>query len=65
METEQDKLYNILLSNGRVIDPETYLDGQMHVGIKGDRIMALVEQGLQEGGLGIGFVYGYAPGAGP
>ena len=28
------------------------------------RTLDLVEQGLKEGGLGIGFVYGYAPGAG-
>jgi predicted amidohydrolase YtcJ len=33
--------YDIVLANGRVINPETYLDGKMHVGIKGDRIAAV------------------------
>ncbi len=39
--------YDIVLANGRVIDPETYLDGQMHVGIKGDRIVAVSESPLE------------------
>jgi N-acyl-D-glutamate deacylase len=39
--------YDIVLANGRVIDPETYLDGQMHVGIQGDRIAAVSEAPLE------------------
>lgn len=39
--------YDIVLANGRVIDPETYLDDQMHVGIKGDRIAAVSEAPLE------------------
>jgi N-acyl-D-glutamate deacylase len=39
--------YDIVLANGRVIDPETYLDAQMHVGIKGDRIVAVSESPLE------------------
>ena len=40
--TNHKEHYDIVLKGGRVIDPETYLDGQMHVGIKGDRIAAAV-----------------------
>jgi len=29
--------HDIVLANGRVIDPETNLDGTMHVGIKGEK----------------------------
>jgi hypothetical protein len=35
MTARQNELNDIVLANGRVIDPETYLDGQMHVGITG------------------------------
>jgi N-acyl-D-glutamate deacylase len=46
MSSNQNETYDVVLANGRVIDPETYLDGQMHVGIKGDRIAAVSETPL-------------------
>jgi N-acyl-D-glutamate deacylase len=39
--------YDIVLANGRVIDPETYRDGTYHVGINGDQIAAVSDQPLQ------------------
>ena len=39
--------YDIVLANGRVIDPETFLDAKMHVGIKGDGIAAVSEAPLK------------------
>lgn len=33
--------YDVVIANGRVIDPETGLDGIRHVGIVGDRIAAI------------------------
>jgi N-acyl-D-glutamate deacylase len=47
MPSSQNSTYDIVLANGRVIDPETYLDAQMHVGIKGDRIAAVSETPLE------------------
>ena len=47
MTAKQKHTYDIVLANGRVIDPETYLDGQMHVGITGDRIAAVSETPLK------------------
>ena len=47
MDRNQDETYDIVLANGRVIDPETYLDAQMHVGIKGDTIAAVSETPLE------------------
>jgi N-acyl-D-glutamate deacylase len=47
MTAKQNEPYDIVLANGRVIDPETYLDGQMHVGITGDRIAAVSETPLE------------------
>ena len=41
-----DNRYDIAIANGRVIDPETGLDAIRHVGIKGDRIVAVSEQPL-------------------
>jgi hypothetical protein len=38
---------DIVLANDRMIDPETYLDGRMRVGIQGDRIAAESEQPLE------------------
>ena len=38
MNSKQNETHDIVLANGRVIDPETYLDGQMHVGITGDLV---------------------------
>jgi len=45
--SEQNAVYDIVLTNGRVIDPETYLDGKYNVGIKGDQIAAVSDQPLQ------------------
>jgi N-acyl-D-glutamate deacylase len=45
--SEQNVVYDIVLTNGRVIDPETYLDGKYNVGIKGDQIAAVSDQPLQ------------------
>ncbi len=39
--------YDLVIANGRVIDPETGLDDIRHVGIKGDRIAAISETLLQ------------------
>jgi len=36
-----DVVYDVVLTNGRVIDPETYTDGIFNVGITGDRIAAV------------------------
>jgi N-acyl-D-glutamate deacylase len=47
MSNGQKETYDIVLANGRVIDPETYLDGQMHVGIKGESIAAVSETPLE------------------
>ena len=47
MAAKPNEPYDIVLANGRVIDPETYLDGQMHVGITGDRIAAVSETPLE------------------
>ncbi|MDH3960744.1 MAG: hypothetical protein OET55_05660 [Desulfuromonadales bacterium] len=47
MRSNQSETYDVVLANGRVIDPETYLDGKMHVGIKGDRIVAVSESPLK------------------
>ena len=40
------KQYDIVLKNGRVIDPETYLDGTFNVGINGGQIAAVSDQPL-------------------
>jgi len=45
--SEKNAVYDIVLTNGRVIDPETYLDGKYNVGIKGDQIAAVSDQPLQ------------------
>jgi N-acyl-D-glutamate deacylase len=45
--SEQNEVYDIVLANGRVIDPETYLDGKYNVGIMGDQIAAVSDQPLQ------------------
>ena len=39
--------FDVVISGGRAIDPETGLDGVRHIGIKGDRIAAVSEQPLQ------------------
>lgn len=42
-----DEQYDIVIANGRVIDPETNLDAVRHVGIKGDTIAAVSETPLK------------------
>jgi N-acyl-D-glutamate deacylase len=43
----RNETHDIVLANVRVIDPETYMDGQMHVGITGDRIVTISETPLK------------------
>ena len=45
--TDQSKQYGVVLANGRVIDPETYLDGIFNVGINGGQIAAISDQAPQ------------------
>ncbi len=45
--TSQSEQYDIVLANGRVIDPETYLDGSYNVGIRGGQIAAISDQPLK------------------
>ena len=45
--TDQSKQYDVVLANGRVIDPETYLDGTFNVGISGGQIVAISDKPLQ------------------
>jgi N-acyl-D-glutamate deacylase len=47
MMAAKNEQYDVVLANGRVIDPETYLDGTFNVGIKGDRIAAISDQPLK------------------
>jgi N-acyl-D-glutamate deacylase len=42
-----DTTYDVVLANGRVIDPETYRDGTYQVGIIGDQISAISAEPLQ------------------
>lgn len=39
--------YDLVIANGRVIDPESGLDGVRHIGIAGDRIAAISQEALQ------------------
>ncbi|QIR15059.1 hypothetical protein [Shewanella aestuarii] len=41
-----DVVYDVVITNGRVIDPETYTDGIFNVGISGDRIAAISTEPL-------------------
>jgi imidazolonepropionase-like amidohydrolase len=41
--TKHDEHYDIVLANGRVIDPESGLDAVRNVGIKGDKIAVVSE----------------------
>ncbi len=43
----QDQQYDVVFANGRVIDPETYLDGKFNVGIRGGQIAAVSDQPLE------------------
>jgi len=36
--------YDLVLLNGRVVDPESLFDAVSNVGIKGDRIMAITNE---------------------
>ena len=42
-----DVVYDVVLTNGRVIDAETYTDGIFNVGITGDRIAAISAEPLK------------------
>jgi dihydroorotase len=39
--------FDLVIANGRVIDPESGLDAIRHIGVRGDRIAAVSEQPLQ------------------
>ena len=39
--------YDLVITGGRVIDPETGLDAVRNVGIKGDKIAAVTEKAIQ------------------
>lgn len=41
-----DRPYDLVIANGRVIDPESRLDGVRHIGIRGDRILAVSRRPL-------------------
>jgi N-acyl-D-aspartate/D-glutamate deacylase len=41
------RTYDVVIANGRVMDPETGLDRMAHVGIVGDRIEAISDRPLQ------------------
>ncbi|MGB5373491.1 MAG: hypothetical protein WBN15_06880, partial [Polyangiales bacterium] len=43
----QDQHYDVVFANGRVIDPETYMDGKFNVGINGGQIAAISDQPLK------------------
>lgn len=45
--SRQETVYPLVLKNGRVIDPETALDGYRDVAIKEGRIVAISEEGLE------------------
>lgn len=42
-----DAPYDLAITGGRVIDPETGLDAIRNVGIKGDKIAAVIEEAIQ------------------
>jgi dihydroorotase len=44
--TVSAQAYDLVIVNGRVIDPESGLDGIRHVGIRGDRVAAISETAL-------------------
>ena len=46
-EAEEKGIYDLVLHGGRVIDPETGLDGVRDVGIEGDRVAAVSERPLE------------------
>ena len=48
-DAQVPEAYDIVLSGGRVMDPETGLDAVRNVGIRGDRIVEISERRLQGG----------------
>ncbi|MGD1715730.1 amidohydrolase family protein [Dapis sp. BLCC M172] len=47
LKPNQSGPYDLVIEGGRVIDPETRLDGLLYVGIKGNRIAAISEEPLE------------------
>ncbi|GAG48472.1 unnamed protein product, partial [marine sediment metagenome] len=47
MTTEKQNEYDMVITGGRVIDPETGLDAVRNVGIKGDKITTVTEDAIQ------------------
>lgn len=45
--TSTNESYDIVILNGRVIDPETKLDAVKNVGIRGDKIVAITDKNIQ------------------
>ena len=45
--TQQNEQYDLVIFNGRVMDPESGLDAVRNVGIKGDKIDIITEQPIQ------------------
>lgn len=46
-QPQQPQVYDIVIANGRVLDPESRLDGVRHIGILENRIRAVSEAPLQ------------------
>ncbi len=44
--SEAESSYDLVINNGRVIDPETQLDAQKHIGIRDGSIVAISDQPL-------------------
>ena len=69
--TSQSKQYDVVISNGRVMDPETGLDAVRNVGVKDGKIAAITEQtiagaeSIDAAGLVVapGFIDGHCHGA--
>jgi len=38
--------FDLVIANGRVMDPESGLDGMRHVGVRGDKIVAISDRPL-------------------
>ena len=45
--TSQSKQYDVVIINGRVMDPETGLDAARNVGVKDGKIAAITEQAIR------------------
>ena len=48
--TQQNEQYDIVISGGRVMDPETGLDAVRNVGVKDDRIAIITDNSTRENG---------------